>query len=295
MNTHTLPLVKYLRVISDLHLDGKRTWLPEEMDTDKETLLLVAGDVADTEAFDYAGYLSFFSKMDQRFAKVIYVPGNHEHCGTKFPNFIVTMKEYFHNTFGNRVLILDNELTEVITEDRTLLIAGTTLWTSFCNDNPLVTIAAARMVRDFHAIAGFSISAAQREHALALSFLDLVSRYMKGLSPEKLEKTSLIVLSHFAPLPLSGHARYLTSPVMDYFCNNLVEEMTNIANPVGQNLWVHGHTHSFADYSWTNWRVLCNPLGYNTEMSGFNGLLRISVDDLYEYTQEIIPMNADID
>lgn len=299
------PVIKYVRIFSDVHLDGKncsgkarvpnRYWMPEHLDTDPETLLLVAGDVADTEVVEFSEYVRFFAALNDRFAKVLYVPGNHEHCGTKFPLFNTTMKECFVNHFGDEVQLLDNELVEVEVDGKVLLVAGTTLWTSFANDNPLVTIAANKQVRDFHAITGFSTTAAYREHQLALSFLDLVRRYLKGMTPEQQEKVELVVLTHFAPLPLSGHAKFLTSILTDYFCNELSRVMLKLGKPNGKNLWVHGHTHSLADYSFDDWRVCCNPVGYTGENTGYCEDFVIPVTDLHEGIDEIVPMNLEVD
>lgn len=297
--------IKYIRVISDVHLDGKNsktkdrvtnyTWLPQELGTDNETLLIVSGDVGDTEVLEYHNYVRFFAQLDQRFAKVVYVPGNHEHCGTKFPIYTVTMKEALHNHFGNNVILLDNELLEIPTESKTLLIAGTTLWTNFCKDNPLVVMAAARGVRDFHAINGFSTTSAYRENQLALSFLDLVGRFLKGKSQEERDNIALIVATHFAPLPLSGHARFATSLLTDYFCNDLSILMTELGVLASTNLWVHGHTHSFADYSFDKWRVVCNPVGYSLESTGYQDDFVIPISDLHQGIQEIIPADLDVD
>lgn len=303
MPTAKLP-IKYIRVISDVHLDGKNSrtkerttnyhWLPQELDTDAETLLIVAGDVGDTEVLEYHNYVRFFAQLEHRFARIVYVTGNHEHCGTKFPVFNVTMKEAFHNHFGDRVVLLDNELIEVPTESKTLLIAGTTLWTSFCKDNPLVVMAAAKGVRDFHAINGFSTTAAYREHQLAMSFLELVGRYLKGKSEEERSRSAFVVVSHFAPLPLSGHARFATSILTDYFCNDLSVEMEGLAEGY-ENLWIHGHTHSFADYSFEKWRVVCNPVGYDMEHTGYQDDFVIPVSDLHQGIQEIVPADLDED
>ena len=37
----------------------------------------------------------------------------------------------------------------------------------------------------------------------------------------------------------------------------------------------HGHTHSFFDYQINNTRILCNPLGYPGETTGFTPDLQV--------------------
>ncbi len=42
-------------------------------------------------------------------------------------------------------------------------------------------------------------------------------------------------------------------------------------------LWIHGHTHTFFDYSVAGTRVLCNPRGTPGETTGFRPELTVEV------------------
>ena len=48
-----------------------------------------------------------------------------------------------------------------------------------------------------------------------------------------------------------------------------------IKSPI--KLWVHGHNHQTVDYNIGSTRVVCNPLGYPDEDSGYNSKLIVDV------------------
>lgn len=293
--TTSFPPVKYIRYMSDLHLNKKGTWLPSELETDKESLLILAGDVGDSEGFGINDYIRFLSALEKRFPRILYVAGNHEHAGTTFGYFTVEMKTSLKNWFGDKVLLLDNEAVEIETVGKRLLVAGTTLWTDFSRQNPLVTMAAQRVIRDFHAIRGFSTFAVIRENQQARRFLQNTVDNMRLKGGDYLDSTNLVVVSHFSPCYLSGHADFKTSPLNGYYHNDIMEELMDWGDVKSQSLWIHGHTHHRADYRWDNWRITCNPLGYNHELGKnmFEEEYVIPVTDLYDGVREIVPFDLD--
>ena len=105
----------------------------------------------------------------------------------------------------------------------------------------------------------------------------------------KLKDKSVIVVTHFAPLPFSVAPEYNGDPLSAYFVNdlrNIFKEHSNI------RLWCHGHTHNKFDYiyrrknnkgKWCETRVVCNPFGYFNENNASlpnNYGTRIKVSDI---------------
>jgi hypothetical protein len=72
-----------------------------------------------------------------------------------------------------------------------------------------------------------------------------------------------VVITHFAPHPLSIAAAYATHPANPAFIVPLEGLMGRAA------LWIHGHTHTRFDYQVRGTRVVCNPRGYPGEPTGF--------------------------
>ena len=69
--------------------------------------------------------------------------------------------------------------------------------------------------------------------------------------------------AHFAPHPRSvapGYAGHHANPGFVLDLENLMGRAV---------LWIHGHTHTFFDYSVRGTRVVCNPRGYLDELTGF--------------------------
>ncbi len=83
-----------------------------------------------------------------------------------------------------------------------------------------------------------------------------------------------VVVTHFLPLRGSIHKQFEGSPYNAYFtsdCSRLIED-------VKPTLFLHGHTHSAADYTYGKTRVICNPRGYDRfENPKFDPLLTVDV------------------
>lgn len=82
-----------------------------------------------------------------------------------------------------------------------------------------------------------------------------------------------VVVTHHAPHERSVARRYLCNPLNPAFVSDLGDLFAKDA-PV---LWVHGHTHAYLDYRVSATRVVCNPLGYRGENTGFDPSLVIEV------------------
>lgn len=71
-----------------------------------------------------------------------------------------------------------------------------------------------------------------------------------------------IVVTHFGPSKKSISDKYLTDVYNNpYFC----DDNDQLVQDISPKLFVHGHTHSYCNYTIGNTRVICNPIGYPKE------------------------------
>ncbi|EHP40658.1 Ser/Thr protein phosphatase family protein [Cupriavidus basilensis OR16] len=73
-----------------------------------------------------------------------------------------------------------------------------------------------------------------------------------------------VVITHFAPSPLSISPKFAGSHLNASFVSDLRQEIS-AWQPA---LWVHGHTHDSFDYQLGATRVVCNPRGYIRRKTG---------------------------
>lgn len=139
-----------------------------------------------------------------------------------------------------------------------VLFAGATLWT----DGRLVQEGISSEVsdhdcqnqlNDFRLISAgdqrFTFKKSNEIHRNELAFL--VRTLDESASSRK------VVISHHLPSRKSIDPKYANSTINAAFASDLADELINKAD-----LWVHGHTHSSADYVIGKTRVVCNPRGY---------------------------------
>lgn len=220
-----------IAVFSDLHLEFR----PQT--TDLMTLVRKIEEAAEQvdlviNAGDTHPDAAIRTQLRKRLSKHTYIDvlGNHDYYGGKW--------------------ITDNYQMHV--KDGLRIFAGT-LWTCFAN-NPLVEHFAERQIYDFRQIKGVSTKAVYEEYLKEVEYIEL-------MKPD-------IVVTHFAPHPLSIHPRYRSEVLNPYFVNNL-DATIQMVQP---KLWIHGHVHDPFDYTVHDTRVVCNPLGYPRERYG-------SIDD----------------
>ena len=66
------------------------------------------------------------------------------------------------------------------------------------------------------------------------------------------------VISHYLPSYKSVNAKFVNSPLNDFF----VHDVEKLVADSDAAVWVHGHTHNSCDYKIYQTRVVANPFGY---------------------------------
>lgn len=241
------------RLLSDLHLEFRAdTRIPlhiPEMDDDKKTIMLLAGDI-------HVGLKAeeFIRHLCDRFMFVAYALGNHE---------------FYHNTY-NRVrddwaalekkmpanfrLIDDTEFTY-----QEYRILGGTLWTDFQKQDYWAMVHAKRGMNDF-ACTKF-IEGDRLRNLLPIDTARIHEKTLAFIG-EQLKKPwdgRTVVMTHHLPHPLCVPDRFRNDPLNAAYMTNL----DNFIYDHEIDVWAHGHTHDVVDFTIHGTRIICNPGGYH--------------------------------
>lgn len=251
----------FIRPMSDLHLDflkkdGNPWWHPTHLHTDEDTVLVLAGDVAEAYIHiqDETNY-SWLQDMSERFKAVIWVAGNHDfwHCPNSFENSKTFFNELELRMARDNFFYLSKDCDPVIIDG--VKFIGDTLWTNFNKGNPNDMWDAQRRMNDYNFIQGrpgkrITPEELYREHQEAAKYI------ADNIAIKNSDKT--VVVSHHSPSFKSAMGAYRHSRYNHFYHSDL-DNLTH-----GVDLWIHGHTHESKDYiiEHTGCRVVCNPAGY---------------------------------
>lgn len=223
-----------IQLLSDIHLefhaDGGRAFcdaVPVRGD-----VLVLAGDLCPLA--DLARHELALRRLTDRFAHVLWVPGNHEWYGAR-PDARL-LDAVAERLPGMRRL--DPAQPTVIDGVHFL---GDTLWFPARPDDGHYR----HLVADFQQIAGL-VPWCHREHARAVAAL------AASIRPGD------VVVTHHLPSPESVATRFLGSALNRFFMVDLTELILR-TRPA---LWLHGHTHTSIDVEVGATRIACNPFGY---------------------------------
>lgn len=233
-----------LHILSDLHLE----FASFEMPVVGADVVVLAGDV-------HTGHkgLNWIRTAIPR-TPVIYVLGNHEFYGQTLPKLTDELRLEVN---GTNVHILENSRIDL--GDVTFL--GATLWTDFAlNGDPVVGgLVAEQAMNDFRRIR--TMPGYRKLRASYLRRLNAESVLWLRAEAEACRSRKLVIVTHCPPSARSISPIYAGEPLNAAFASNL----DALVADTSALLWVHGHTHSAADYSIGRTRVVGNPRGYPSE------------------------------
>jgi predicted phosphodiesterase len=250
-----------IHILSDLHLEFASFSFPQ-IDSD---VIILAGDthvgVRGVEwAMDIAGN-----------RPVLYLAGNHEYYGNKFPTLIATLiARLKERTKGSQVHILEND--SVIIND--VLFLGCTLWTDFKlgGREAIARYEAQMHMTDYRRIrvppdyrrltpADTAMRCIQSEHWL---------RDQCRMAPS----IPRVIITHHAPSTRSLPARFAADILSAAYVSNFDE----LVETTRADLWIHGHIHTSCAYHIGKTQVICNPRGYPDENNtGFDATLAVDM------------------
>lgn len=258
-----------VKVVSDLHLElcENGHGVP---DLGSGDILILGGDILCARHLKSDGklkkvYQDFLKKCADNFREVLYIAGNHEAYGYNYEGSWNVLRE----NLPNGIHLLEDQVRKI--EDWVFI--GSTFWTDFSKENPLVMMESQQCMNDYKVI---RIGKKYRK----LNTNDTLNFHKKSkeflLNQLQLfEGNKIWILTHHAPSLQSIHEKYKNYGIANgaYVSNldDLILEHPQI------KFWSHGHVHNFFDYFIGNCRVICNPLGYPEEKTEFNPNLEIEI------------------
>lgn len=185
---------------------------------------------------------------------VIYILGNHEYYGNKYPGLLNKLKE---ETKSTNITLLENEMVE----RENVVFYGATLWTDYdlFGQSRIAGYECEQVMTDFKKI---RIEPTYSK----IKYSDIIHIHKKSLNwlseslTKNTDKTN-IVITHHAPSIKSVPESYRDDLVTAAFVSNL----ENVIKSQKPQLWIHGHIHKSSDYKINDCRIICNPLGYPDE------------------------------
>jgi predicted phosphodiesterase len=246
-----------LKVASDLHLEFYRCieQMPT-LDYDGEDYLILAGDIQKGTTCDEC-FEWFLNHLESR--SIIYTMGNHEFYRQDYNSMMNEQCWMWQDRINatatqrgieHRLILLNNTYYQ----SNDVEFIGATVWTDAGAGDTHLIARAPLVMNDFRLIQGFDCAKMIEEHEKSKKFVE-----------HRLNESSLrkIVIMHHLPSFRSVNPKWHHSDINGFFYSNLEHWFESA------ELIIHGHTHNCADYTVGGCRVICNPLGYPTEMTEF--------------------------
>ena len=251
---------------SDLHLEFGAL---ELHNTETADVLVLSGDICVAKHLNGvhhhdSRYRKFFQECCERFSKVIYILGNHEHYSYDIQH---TTEHLKRELVYDNLHILDDETVDI--EDYTFI--GTTLWTNMNEQDSLTLYHVDSMMADFQSIKTSVRTLNEYGKLARLTPGDTVMAHKKSMDyinhvvSEHADK-NYVVVGHHCPSFKSVHPKYAHDKIMNGAFASDLDDF--IAYRPQIKLWTHGHTHEPFDYMIGATRVVCNPRGYSGHEPG---------------------------
>lgn len=243
-----------LYVLSDLHLETGKDFVPCELVLEQADAVVLAGDI------HVRTHGLIWARKTFKEKKVFYVPGNHEFEGGNAGGLLREMRRVAKEEGVS--FLNDNE-----EEFMGFRFRGATLWTDFClygqEKRGAAQFAADKWMPESSRT---TMSGGRFLRASDTRKWHLESRKFFEASESRKEKT--IFISHHAPSSRSIIKKFDGSVLSAAFASNL-DSLSKKAC-----LWIHGHTHIRQDYQ-TNegCRIFSNPRGYPGEETLFEEVI----------------------
>ena len=245
---------------SDLHLDMNVRAMYDAFDDNSE-VLVIAGDLVEigvlkgkknTRRKEVEDFLKFVS---EKFDRVIYVLGNHEHWHNNIYFTLRNMKTIIARLGLANIIVLENETYRW----KDVVFFGATLWTSCRNGNPLSMNLIQGEMNDYRHITVTDAYLEDRK-LIVDDTISLHLRTMKHLTAFAGLETDAtkVLVTHHAPSFMSINGEFKGKLLNDAYATELFELLYDS----GIRLAIHGHMHDHADYMINKTQVVNHARGY---------------------------------
>lgn len=256
-----------IKVISDIHLEQYHAFqlFPFIGEGD---LLILAGDIMSSKHLKTNGYLKsvyqkFLENCSKNYDKILYILGNHEPWGYNYEGAYRTI----HKALPDNFHLMENNSIKI--DD--WYFWGATFWTNFRNANVIEMMEAECLMNDYRMIrigSNFRKLRAQDTLNIHNKSRDSLLNFLENT------KENVFIITHHSPSYQSVADEFKTTSCNSAYCSDYDGMILN--NPQIK-YWVHGHTHHPFDYMIGDCRVICNPVGYQGQITGFNPNLYLEI------------------
>ncbi|MGB0372886.1 MAG: metallophosphoesterase [Opitutales bacterium] len=214
-----------IRIISDLHMEFGAVSLPS-CDSD---VVILAGDI-----HKKLNALPWIREIFPAEQPVVYICGNHEFYGAKYPRVIEKLKEA--TASDENIHVLENESIEI----GGFSFWGATLWSDMALNGDVIRgcAAANQAMNDYRAIrfvdGAYRRLRAEDTRMAHLMSLNRLQDFLEANDPQR-----SVIVTHMAPSRMSVPERFQYDLVSCAFASNL-DWLIEAFQP---KLWIHGHTH----------------------------------------------------
>jgi len=248
---------------SDIHLEFGAIELEN---TESADVLILAGDICqavdvNNETTMGRRVQTFFEQVSDRFPRVIYIMGNHEHYQGDYARSRERLQKMLDDHGCHNVHLLEKDTVTI----GDVTFVGGTLWTDFNREDNLCMWHASKSMNDYKVCrnsgrgitGGGYASRLQPEDTLAdhRAMLDYIRLVTEAQADKK-----FVLAVHHAPSSASVAACYKGDLLMN---GNFYTDLSEFILDRPQiRLVCHGHMHNVSDYEIGTTRVVCNPRGY---------------------------------
>lgn len=234
------------QIVSDLHCEFRVPDVPAAAE-----VIVAAGDIGSRKHA-----LPLIDRWLAAGAQVILVLGNHEYYGREMSSTMRRWREWSDERPGLNWI----DRGPLVLGDVRFL--GATLWTDFDQGNRAALHNAREGLRDYQVIRHNG----RRFHPTdALTFHRRDRAWLEAALVEEHEGPTVVV-THHAPHPRSLPGESEGDELNPAYASDLSALMA-AHRP---QLWIHGHVHEARDYYVHDTRVICNPLGYPGQDTGWD-------------------------
>lgn len=267
---------KYIRIFSDIHLDfdipqklknfdpKNDIWTPNSLLTDKETILILAGDIWHAKKpFSFSNF-SWFKNISKQFHSIVVLLGNHDFWGGNLSKEYDHYINYIEEQQLDNIHLLQNNTIKF----DGIKIVGGTMWTNF-NDGDYITLETALSTMNDYKFIKNGSGFARLKPTHLLGEFNRTFRHITENAHKDYPEESLWVVTHHAPSFQSIHPDYQDDSF--YHMNGLYA--SNLEDYIKSNkdiaIWGHGHCHHFSNYKIGNTKIISNPRGYRFEQTQY--------------------------
>lgn len=239
-------------------------WYPKELPEDKDTILILAGDLwIGTRWIEYAGH-SWIAKVSTRFKQVLVVLGNHDFWPISDK---LTIK---NGADKSNALLQDMGYYNVLVLDRTAwahedyLFVGCTLWTDM-NRNDHLTMMSMRSYMAQDGNIAYGIDGEFFERFTSEKWVQLHKKhrdYINIVAQNNKDK-KIFVITHHVPMTTLIHPDFLNETIGNGYyysdLSNVILDNENITH------WCYGHTHRQDVTQFEHCTLINNAVGYQGE------------------------------